>query len=85
MNIVGGLLIFVWLVTPAAIAYQFCFNVRNMFIVAPLVALALSAAGVWAGFEFTVPISPLVAILFTLVFSLSVIFSLKRRITSNKT
>ncbi len=85
MNIVGGLLIFVWLVTPAALAYQFCFNVRNMFIVAPLVAVALSAIGVWAGFEYTVPISPLVAMLFTLVFSLSVIFSLKRRVTSNKT
>jgi ABC-type Mn2+/Zn2+ transport systems, permease components len=85
MNIVGGLLIFVWLVTPAAIAYQFCFNVRNMFVVAPLVAVVMSAAGVWAGFEYTVPISPLVAMLFTLAFSLSVIFSLKRRVTSNKT
>jgi len=84
MNIVGGLLIFVWLVTPAAIAYQFCFNVRNMFIVAPLVALIISATGVWAGFQYTLPISPLVAILFTLVFSFSVIFSLKRRVTSNK-
>ncbi|HTY91990.1 MAG TPA: metal ABC transporter permease [Methanocella sp.] len=84
MNIVGGLLIFVWLVTPAAIAYQFCFNVRSMFVVAPLVALVISATGVWAGFQYTLPISPLVAILLTLVFSFSVIFSLKRRVTSNK-
>ena len=84
LNIVGGLLIFVWLVTPAAIAYQFCFNVRDMFIVAPLVALIVSATGVWAGFQYTLPISPLIAMLFTLVFSLSVIFSLKRRVTSNK-
>jgi zinc/manganese transport system permease protein len=84
MNIVGGLLIFVWLVTPAAIAYQFCFNVRNMFIMAPLVAFMVSATGVWAGFQYTLPISPLVAILFTLVFCISVIFSLKRRVTSNK-
>lgn len=84
MNIVGGLLIFVWLVTPAAIAYQFCFNVRNMLIAAPLVALGVSAAGVWAGFQYTLPISPLVAILFTLFFSLSVIFSSKKKVTSNK-
>jgi zinc/manganese transport system permease protein len=84
LNIVGGLLIFVWLVTPAAIAYQYCFNVRSMFIMAPLVALAVSAAGVWAGFAYSLPISPLVAMLFTLIFSLSVIFSTKRRVTSNK-
>jgi zinc/manganese transport system permease protein len=55
-----------------------------MLIAAPLVALVVSAAGVWAGFQYTLPISPLVAILFTLLFSLSVILSLKRRVTSNK-
>ena len=85
LNIVGGLLIFVWLVTPAAIAYQYCFNVRSMFIMAPLVALAVSSIGVWAGFAYSLPISPLVAMLFTLIFSLSVIFSTKRRVSSNKT
>jgi zinc/manganese transport system permease protein len=84
LNIVGGLLIFVWLVTPAAIASQFCFNVKGMFIVAPLVALIISAVGVWAGFEFTLPIAPLVALLLTAAFGVSVIISFKRRI-SNKT
>jgi zinc/manganese transport system permease protein len=82
LNIVGGLLIFVLLVTPASIASQFCFNVRSMFIVAPLVALSVSAFGVWAGFEFTLPIVPLAALLLTAVFAVSVILSPKRRINT---
>ncbi len=84
LNIVGGLLIFVLLVTPASIASQFCFNVKSMFIVAPLVALLVSAFGVWAGFEFTLPIAPLVALLLTVVFAVSVILSFKRRVNYKK-
>ncbi|VVB71654.1 ABC 3 transport family protein [uncultured archaeon] len=80
LNIVGGLLIFVLLVTPASIAGQFCFSVKSMFIVAPLVALIVSGAGVWAGFWFTLPVVPLVALLLTGVFALSVMLSQKRRI-----
>jgi len=82
LNIVGGLLIFVLLVTPASIASQFCFNAKSMFIAAPLVALTVSALGVWAGFEFTLPVVPLVALLLTAVFALSVLLSFKRRINT---
>jgi zinc/manganese transport system permease protein len=82
LNIVGGLLIFVLLVTPASIASQFCFDVKSMFIAAPLVALFVSVFGVWAGFEFTLPIVPLVALLLTAVFALSVMLSSKRRINT---
>lgn len=80
LNIVGGLLIFVLLVTPASIAGQFCFNVKSMFIVAPAVAVLVSGFGVWAGFEYTLPVAPLVALLLTGTFALSVVLSFKRRI-----
>ena len=83
LNIVGGLLIFVLLVTPASIADQFCFNVKSMFIVAPATALIVSTAGVWAGFEYTLPIAPLVALLLTAVFAASVLLSFKRRINAS--
>jgi len=83
LNIVGGLLIFVWLVTPASIASQFCFDVKSMFIAAPLVALLVSAFGVWAGFEYTLPVAPLVALLLTGTFGLAVILSSKRRVTTS--
>lgn len=82
LNIVGGLLIFVLLVTPASIAGQFCFNLKSMFIVAPAAALFVSAFGVWAGFEYTLPIAPLVALLLTVAFALSVMLSFKRRINT---
>lgn len=82
LDIVGGLLIFVLLVTPASIASQFCFNVKSMFIAAPLIALSVSAFGVWAGFEFTLPVAPLVALLLTAVFAVSVMLSFKRRINT---
>jgi zinc/manganese transport system permease protein len=82
LNILGGLLIFVWLVTPAAIAGQFCRNVKSMFIMAPLVSLVVSVFGVWAGFEYTFPIAPLIALLLTGVFALSVVLSFKRRVTA---
>ena len=82
LDIVGGLLIFVLLVTPASIASQFCFNVKSMFIAAPLIALSVSAFGVWAGFEFTLPIAPLVALLLTAVFAVYVMLSFKRRINT---
>lgn len=84
ITIVGGLLIYIWLVVPAAIAYQFCYNVRDMFIVAPAVSLVVSIAGVYAGFEYSLPIGPLIGIIFTFLFALAVIFSVKRRVTSNK-
>ena len=79
-NILGGLLIFVLLVTPASIADQFCFNVKSMFVVAPAMALIVSTAGVWAGFEYILPIAPLVALMLTAVFAASILLSFKRRI-----
>lgn len=83
LNIVGGLLIFVLLVTPASIASQFCFDVKGMLVAAPLIALVVSAIGVLAGFEYTLPVAPLVALLLTVVFGLSVVFSFKRKVNRN--
>jgi len=84
LNIVGGLLLYVWLVTPAAIVYQFCYNVKSLFIGAPLVAAAISVSGAWAGLEYSLPVGPLTAVIFSIVFLFSVALSPKRRITDRK-
>ncbi|KUG21416.1 MAG: metal ABC transporter permease [Methanomicrobiaceae archaeon] len=84
LNIIGGLLLYVWLVTPAAIAYQFCYSVRSMFVVAPLIAAAISVAGAVAGLEFSLPVAPLTAVALGGVFMAAVILSPKRRITDSK-
>jgi zinc/manganese transport system permease protein len=84
MPIVGGLLLYVWLVTPAAIAYQFCGTLKNMMITSPIIAGSISLFGTWTAFTFNLPIAPLSAVLFALVFLISVIISPKRKITREK-
>jgi zinc/manganese transport system permease protein len=80
LNIIGGLLLYVWLVTPAAIAYQFCSTVRGLFIVAPLVAATVSVAGAWVGLQHSLPVGPLVAVVFSGLFLVAVLISPKRRV-----
>jgi zinc/manganese transport system permease protein len=84
LNIVGGLLLYVWLITPAAIAFQFFHNVRDFFIAAPIIAAAASVAGAWFGLEYSMPVGPLTAMIFTILFLAAVAISPKRRVPINK-
>lgn len=84
LNIVGGLLLYVWLITPAAIAIQFFHNLRDFFIAAPIIAAGTSIAGAWLGLEYSLPVGPLTAMLLTILFALAVVISPKRRIPINK-
>lgn len=84
LPIIGGLLLYVWLVIPAAIALQFCYRLSSMFVVAPAVAAAVSVSGALAGLEYSLPVAPLTAVLFSIVFVAAVILSPKRRVTFRK-
>ncbi|MBN2734384.1 MAG: metal ABC transporter permease [Methanomicrobiaceae archaeon] len=84
LNIIGGLLLFVWLVTPAAAAYQFCHSLKSMFIVAPAIAGTVSVIGALAGLAWSLPVAPLTAIMITSVFVVSMILSPKRKISYRK-
>jgi len=84
LPIIGGLLLYVWLVTPAAIALQFCYRLSAMFIVAPVVAAVISISGALAGLEYSMPVAPLTAVLLSIVFIMAVILSPKRRVTFRK-
>jgi zinc/manganese transport system permease protein len=84
LPIIGGLLIYVWLVTPAAIALQFCYRLSAMFVMAPVVAAVVSVSGAVAGLEYSFPVAPLTAVIFSAVFIASVFLSPKRRITFRK-
>lgn len=85
LPIIGGLLLYVWLVTPAAIALQFCYRLSSMFVVAPLVAAIVSVSGALIGLEYSLPVAPLTAVLFSIVFVAAMIVSPKRRVTFRKT
>ncbi|NLL11464.1 MAG: metal ABC transporter permease [Methanomicrobiales archaeon] len=82
--IVGGLLLYVWLVTPAAIAYQFCNTMRNMFIMAPAVAVIMSIFGALIGVQYSLPVGPLTAVLFSGMFVIAVAVSPKRKVVIHK-
>jgi len=84
LPLIGGLLIYVWLVTPAAIALQFCSRLSAMFVVAPVVAAIVSISGAVAGLEYSFPVAPLTAVFFSVVFLVSVALSPKRRISFRK-
>ena len=84
LNIVGGLLLYIWLVMPAVIVLQFCRNIRQMFIAAPIVAACISVIGALAGLNHSLPVAPLTALLFGVVFAFAVIVSPRRRITVRK-
>ena len=83
-GIVGGLLLYVWLITPAAIAFQFFHNVRDLFIAAPIIAASASVTGAWFGLEYSMPVGPLTAMICTIWFLVAVVISPKRRISINK-
>ncbi|HPZ37778.1 MAG: metal ABC transporter permease [Candidatus Methanoculleus thermohydrogenotrophicum] len=84
LNIVGGLLLYIWLVMPAVIVLQFCRNIREMFITAPIVGACISVSGAFAGLNHSLPVAPLTAILFSIVFAIAVIVSPRRRVTVRK-
>lgn len=82
--IVGGLLLYIWLVTPAAIAYQFCNTIKRMFIMAPLIAIIISVTGAVCGIMYSLPVGPLTAVVFSAVFVGSVAISPKRKVVFHK-
>ena len=84
LTIIGGLLIFVWIITPAAISYQISRTLKGMFIVAPLVAVCISVAGAILGIRYALPVAPLTAVIFSIVFSISLVFSPRRHIINSK-
>ena len=69
---------------PAVIVLQFCRNIRQMFIAAPIVAACISVTGALAGLNHSLPVAPLTALLFSVVFAFAVIVSPRRRITVRK-
>jgi len=82
LPIVGGLLLYVWLVTPAAVAYQYCGTIRQMFLAAPAVAATISVIGAYTGVVYSLPVGPFTAVLFSGVFVIAVALSPKRRVNS---
>jgi len=74
--IVGVLLVFSFLVVPAAIAFQFTRSLGRLALLAWIAGVVASAGGLWISFHFDLPTGPVVVCVFGL---LLIIASLGRR------
>jgi zinc/manganese transport system permease protein len=84
LPIVGGLLLYVWLVAPAAIAYQFCGTLKQMLITSPVIAAVISLCGTFVSFIYNLPVTSFSAMLFTMVFVASVLVSSRRQVNNRE-
>jgi zinc/manganese transport system permease protein len=75
--IVGVLLVFSFLVVPAAIAFQFTERLGVLAVLAWLAGAAASAGGLWASFRFDLPTGPVIVCVFGLAL---LVASVARRI-----
>ena len=79
LRLLGGVLIFVLMVTPAAIASQFSYDLKKIMIVAPAVGAIFCLIGFYASYLIDWPVGCTIAIISTLFFLISVFISPKRR------
>ena len=77
--IVGVLLVFSFLVVPAAIAFQFTDRLGVLVVLAWIAGIVASASGLWVSFRFDLPTGPVVVCMFGL---LLLVVSLARRTAS---
>ena len=76
--IVGVLLVFSFLVVPAAIAFQFTQRLGVLAVLAWIAGAVASATGLWISFKFDQPTGPVIVCVFGL---LLLLVSVSRRLT----
>ncbi len=70
--IAGVLLVFSFLVVPAAIAFQFSTNQRTLALLSWLSGLLASAGGLLASFHYDLPTGPLIVVAFGLLLTIAI-------------
>ncbi len=65
--IVGVLLVFSFLVVPAAIAFQFTRRLNALAVIAWIAGVMASAGGLWLSFKYDLPTGPLIVCVFGLL------------------
>lgn len=79
LKLVGGLLIFALIVNPASAAYQFFYDFKKILIFSPLFGIFFSLSGLVLSFLLDLPVGSAIAIVSSVGFGISVLFSPKRR------
>ncbi len=76
---VGGLLVFAFIINPAASAYQVTFSLKKMYGLSILFAVVSGWFGLLAASLFNVPAGACIVLVSSIIFALAAIFSPKRR------
>jgi len=81
---VGGLLVFAFIINPAASAYQITFSLKKMYGLSVFFAVLSGWIGIMAAAAFNVPAGASIVLVSSLIFMLSAVFSPKRRINEKQ-
>lgn len=79
LKLVGGLLIYALLFNPASTVLQISDNMRKVIVVSPLVGMTTTVSGLFVSLFFDLPVGSCIVIVSTIVFSVALLLSPKRR------
>ncbi len=81
LQITGGLLIYTLMILPASAAYQLLYDIKKVFLLAPLLGALSALLGFFLSLSADLPIGSSIAVMATAIFLASVAGSPKRRRT----
>lgn len=79
LKIVGGILVYALLFNPASAALQFSYDMKKIILLSPVIGASSCVAGFFTSLIFDIPVGSCIALILTLAFALSVVFSPKRK------
>jgi len=80
LRITGGLLIYTLMILPASAAYQLLYDIKKVFLAAPLIGALSSLLGFILSLAVDLPIGSSIAVAAAGIFLLAVVISPKRRV-----
>ncbi len=80
LRITGGLLIYTLMILPASAAYQLLYDIKKVFLAAPLIGALSSLLGFILSLAVDLPIGSSIAVAAAGIFLLAVVLSPKRRV-----
>ncbi len=79
LQITGGLLIYTLMILPASAAFQLLYDIKKVFLLAPMLGAASALFGFLLSLIADLPIGSSIAVMATIVFIVSIVISPKRR------
>ena len=84
IRIVGGLLVFALIINPTSTAYQFLYDFKKIVIISPVIGIFSCLVGFYLSILTDFPIGASIVIVSSLIFSIAIAVSPKRRKKNGK-